>query len=145
MFVKDAMNKKVITTEPKMNLMDAIPLMTDNHIGSLVVVKKNKIVGIITERDILITCAKSEHIDDMKVEDIMTYSLITIKPDETIEKAAKIMTENKIKKLPVVKNKRLIGIITASDIIGIIATSDTASVQPKIIKKLANLLSIKLH
>jgi len=136
MLVKDAMNTKVITTEPETNLRDAITLMTDNHIGSLVVLKNNKIVGIITERDILITCAKSGHIDDMKVEDIMTYSVVIVKPDYTIEKAVEIMSKNKIKKLPVVKNERLIGIITASDI---------AAIQPRIMKELANLLSIKLH
>lgn len=138
MLVKEVMNKNVITTGPETSVRDAIRIMTDNHIGSVVVVKNNKIVGIMTERDVLLTIAENSRIDvdKLKVADVMTRWIITVKPNDTIEKAIELMMENKIKKLPVVKNNKLVGIITASDI---------AVIQPKLIEKIANLLSIKSH
>jgi len=61
----------------------------------------------------------------------MLYNHLTVKPDDTVEKAIELMMKNKIKKLPVVKNKKLVGIITSNDI---------AVLQPKLIEKLSSLL-----
>jgi CBS domain-containing protein len=133
MLVKDVMNKNAITAEPETSVRETIRMMIDNHIGSVIVVKNNKIVGIMTERDVLVELAtnKDRDIDQLKVGDIMTRWIITVKPDDTVEKAIELMMKNKIKKLPVVKNEKLVGIITSNDI---------AVLEPKLIEKLSSLL-----
>jgi CBS domain-containing protein len=133
MLVKDVMNKKTITVEPETSVREAIRMMIDNHIGSVVVVKNNRTVGIMTERDVLIELAtnRDRDIDQLKVVDIMTRWIVTVKPDDTVEKAIDLMIKNKIKKLPVVNNEKLVGVITSSDI---------AVLEPKLIEKLSSLL-----
>jgi CBS domain-containing protein len=136
MLVKDVMNKHVITVEPDTPLLEAAQIMADNHIGCLVVVQKGKPIGMVTERDILVAIASEVNIKKSKVKDIMTHYLITIGPNRPINKAIKLMTENKIKKLPVVDEKgKLVGIITTSDII---------SAQPKASKNIKKLITLKL-
>jgi len=118
MLVKEAMNKHVKTIRSTNTLVEAAKMMNDNHIGSLVVVAgPGNVVGIITERDVLKSVAAGKVPTDIKVEDIMSKNLITIEPYRTLEDAADVMTKNRIKKLPVIDNGRLVGIITTTDLI----------------------------
>ena len=119
MLVKDVMTRNVISVSRDTPLREAAEIMSDNHIGCLVVKTGGKVSGIITDRDILIFIADSSHrnIDLYKVKDAMTDYVITVRPDNPIEKAVKLMTDNRIKKIPVVDDERLVGIITMSDII----------------------------
>lgn len=135
MLVRDIMQKNVVTTKPDATVKEAAAVMSRMHIGSLVVLDKEKIVGILTERNILVSIADGHDPELTTAEDIMAKKVITVAPDETIDKAVGLMAEYKIKKLPVVEGGKLIGIITASDII---------VVEPKLIESVANLLSIKL-
>ena len=119
MLVKDIMTRNVATTRPDTPLREAAETMADNHIGCLVVKTNGKINGIITDRDVLIFIADEHHknLDLFKVKDAMTNYVITIHSTSPVEKAVKLMIENRIKKIPVVDNDRLAGIITMSDII----------------------------
>jgi len=119
MIVKEVMNRNVKTVRPEDTVKDAAKIMNENHIGSLVVVSgTGEVVGIVTERDILAkVVATGKGANDVEVSDIMTPNIITVTPDRSLEEAADIMTENKIKKLPVVHEGRLVGIVTASDLI----------------------------
>jgi len=119
MLVKEVMNRNVKTVRPEDTVKDAAKIMNEHRIGALVVVSgTGEVVGILTERDILTdVVATGKSADDVKVSEIMTPNIITITPDKTLEEAADVMTENKIKKLPVVHEGRLVGIITASDLI----------------------------
>lgn len=135
MLVKDVMNKKVVIAKPDITLREASVIMNKFHIGSLVIVEKNKIVGIITERNILIAVAEGRDPDLVTAEEIMSKKVITIEPDKRVEDAVKLMMEHKIKKLPVVAEGKLVGIITASDII---------VVEPKLIEAVASLLSMRM-
>jgi CBS domain-containing protein len=104
--------------------------MADNHIGCLVVKSGGKVSGIVTDRDVLVFIADGSHrnLDSYRVKDAMTDYVITIRPTSTVEKAADLMTENRIKKIPVLDNDRLAGIITMSDIIW---------AQPRLIRELS--------
>jgi CBS domain-containing protein len=137
MLVEKIMNRHIITVSPETSLLEAMQIMADNHIGCVVVVKESKPIGMLTERDVLVAIA-SEQVRDVKktkVKSVMTHYLITIRPNRTLGKAITLMSENKIKKLPVVNEKgRLVGIITASDII---------TFQPKSTKKIKHLLSLR--
>jgi CBS domain-containing protein len=135
MLVKEVMNRNVKTVRPEDTVKDAAKIMNEHRIGSLVVVSgTGEVVGILTERDILAdVVATGKSADEVKVSDIMTPNIVTITPDKTLEEAADIMTENKIKKLPVVYEGRLIGIITATDLI---------AYEKDLIKKISVLLAV---
>ena len=129
--VEDIMVENVVTVEATASVMKAVNLMNDREIGCLVVTRKGRAVGIITERDLLkriIGSAKNP--SKTKVKDIMTKPLIAGCPDMDLEDATKLMFERKIKKLPVVDNGRLKGLITLTDV---------ARFQPQMIKILKKL------
>lgn len=136
MLVKEAMNKQVKTISPSSSVREAAQIMNKYRIGSLIVIAgSGQIVGIATERDVLVdVVAEGKSSDDVKVEDIMTKDVITISPDKTLEEAADVMNDNKIKKLPVIDNGTLVGIITATDLI---------TYEEKLVEKVADLLSIR--
>lgn len=105
--------RETIAIDTDMSIEAAAKIMADRNIGSLVIVNKTSILGIITERDIL----RNVSIAKKKVSTIMTKKVITIDPDEDIDYAAEIMAQHKIRRLPVVKKDKLVGIITAMDLI----------------------------
>jgi CBS domain-containing protein len=132
--VKDVMTRQVMTTAPETTVREAAKTIADNHIGSLVVVKGHKVIGIITERDMLLCFAatKPENIGKKLVRDAMTNYIYSITPKSSIQSAIHLMRENRVKKLPVIDNNdRLVGIITASDIV---------TAQPKLIKDVKALI-----
>ncbi len=132
MLVKDVMNVNVVTAPPEMSIVEAAKMMSDNNIGSLIVVKNENLAGLITDRDILTkVVATGKDIHETKIENVMAKEVIYVKPDLDIEEASKIMTDNSIKKLPVIDNDTLLGIITASDII---------AAHPKIMEDIGNLV-----
>jgi len=135
MLVKDVMNRNVIVAKPDVTVREASKVMAKFHIGSLIIQSAGKIIGIMTERDVLQAVATGKDPETTLVEEIMSKNVITIDPDKKIEDAVELMIEHKIKKLPVVSEGKLVGIITASDII---------VVEPKLIASIANLISIKL-
>lgn len=114
MLVKEIM-KKVCVITSDITLKNAASLMSENNIGSLVILKKNKLAGIITERDII----KNLSSLNKNISEIMTKKIITVSPTATLETAAKIMKKNKIKRIIVTDNEKTkpVGIITVTDII----------------------------
>lgn len=117
--VRDIMTKDVTTVFNFRKFHEAAKLMIDNEIGCLVVFKDNNIVGIVTERDFVRGIAKNIKFTKSTVEDIMTTPLIYINPDVTIEQAAKKMATLNIRRLPIVEDLNLIGIISEKNIIEI--------------------------
>ena len=123
------MVRDVITISPESTLHEAAKLMGEKHIGSLIVVKYDTPVGIITERDLLREVVKREidlekdwlvggtSIKDEKVEEIMSYPLISISLTSTVKQASQMMIEKKIRRLAVGEAGKMVGIITASDLI----------------------------
>jgi len=117
MKVGEVMNR-VIVIDAGMEVRGASKVMSEKGIGCLVVMKKDKLVGIITERDIIKNIGKIGG----KVSSIMSKGVVTIDQTESLDDAAMLMSEKKIKKLPVIHKGKLVGIITATDII---ANSDS--------------------
>jgi CBS domain-containing protein len=132
MLVKEAMTKNVIVVNPDATIKDAAKIMTQQRVGSLLVIEGNKLVGIITELDIIWKVVAGDLDPKITlVRDVMTKQVVSVKANQTLEDATQIMVENSIKKLPVLEGDKLVGIITATDLI---------SVQPKMIETLAKLL-----
>lgn len=117
MLVREVMTKKVITIDANETVFDACIKYRDHKVGCLVVVENNICVGIVTERDLIErTICKNRDPHTTKVKDIMSRNVKTIHALDTLEKAIEIMKENNIKKLPVIVENKIVGIITVTDI-----------------------------
>jgi CBS domain-containing protein len=116
MLVKDVMTKDVITIDSSQTILDAYKVYRDNKVGSIVVTDSEKCIGIVTERD-LIEKAIDKDLNSTQVKDIMTTNIRTISPLENLDTASELMEKFKIKKLPVVDNNSISGIITINDIV----------------------------
>ena len=126
MLVRDVMTRNLITVDPETSFTDALKIMRENRIRRLPVLEDGKLVGIVTEKDILYASpSKATTLDvwelhyllnKLKIREIMTRDVVTIQEDTPVEEAAKIMVDNKIGALPVVKGDELVGIITETDI-----------------------------
>jgi CBS domain-containing protein len=118
--VADVMIRDPITVKPGTNLLDCAKKMVKKKIGSLLIANdKNELVGIITQKDILWALIKKSKKDlsEIKVEDISPKKIMKIKPEINLRDAIEKMKQLKVKKLPVVKDKKLLGILTARDIL----------------------------
>lgn len=115
-FVKEYMKKNVIVVNKNTTLRDVAKIMTENNVGSVIVVDNGKPIGIITERDIVRAIGRNKDLNS-KAEEIMTSSLITIKEDSPITGALSLMRSYNIRHLPVIDNEgNLKGIISIRDI-----------------------------
>lgn len=119
--VKDLLeikNKEVWTIEPGASVYDAIAKMANKQIGALVVTEGNKVVGIITERDYarkVILLGKSSK--STSVRETMTGRVIYVRPNQKIEECMALMTEKRIRHLPVLDGDRLVGMISIGDVV----------------------------
>jgi len=117
------MVKDVITLQTGASAYDAVKLMNKNGIGCLVALDNGKIVGILTESDLLErVLEKCKNPKETRVSEIMTRQVIVGKPDMQLVEAARLMFENKVKKLPIVERNRLAGIVTLTDIARVTST-----------------------
>jgi len=118
--VCDAMTKAPIVVDPNTSIVDCAKTMLENHIGSLLVGENGKLLGIITEQDIVRkVVAKTNDLEKSKVEDYMEKRLFTITPEADILDAIKMMSEANIRHLPVKNNNKMIGFVTLKDILKI--------------------------
>ncbi|HLC58109.1 MAG TPA: CBS domain-containing protein [Candidatus Nanoarchaeia archaeon] len=115
--IEEIMSSKVITCDVKASIQEAARIMRDRYISCLIVLHNNSPCGIITERDIVYRLV-TKNLDPTEtiVKEIMSSPLKTVAPDENVYYASRIMITNHIKKLPVVKGKKLVGIITQTDL-----------------------------
>ena len=116
MHVKKRMVRKLITIPPQTNILNALKVMRDNSIRHLPVVDGGNLVGFVTEGD-LRQASLLSMVDKVSIEDVMIKNPVTIAPDASIEEAAKLIYSHKIGGLPVVKGKKLVGIITIVDVL----------------------------
>jgi CBS domain-containing protein len=117
--VADIMTRNPITVEPKTNLLECAKKMVKARVGSLLIADKKRLVGIISRSDILWAIIKKskEDLTGLKAIDISPKKIATIKPSNTIEEAMMKMKKVKFKKLPVIHEKKLEGLITIRDIL----------------------------
>lgn len=129
--VEDVMVREVITIDENSTVREAADVMNKFEIGCLIAVKKGKAVGIITERDLLKrVVAEAKDVNKTRVKDVMSSPLVVVEPSMDLEEAVRLMFQIKIKKLPVVEEKRLVGLVSLTDI---------ARFQPQMIKILKQL------
>jgi acetoin utilization protein AcuB len=130
MFVGERMSRPVIAVSPEESINEVLAMFRSEHIRRAPVMKDGKLVGIVSERDLLNASASSATtlsvwelnylISKVKVKDVMTKKVITVDKDTPIEEAARIMADKKIGGLPVVSSGTVVGMITETDLFKIL-------------------------
>ena len=118
-FVKNVMRKNVISIDSEMTVKDAATMMADANVGCVVIIRGNAPIGILTERDFVKRIISQEMDLATPLVDVMSFPLISVDCNDTVWEAAEIMKKNKIHKVPVEDQGKLVGIITATDIVKI--------------------------
>ena len=115
--VKDIMTKAVVSIDVATAITDAAKMMEDIEIGAIVVTENNTPVGIVTDRDFAIKVVAHAYHPTTPVRMIMSDPLYSISPDEPVRMIADFMYTRGIRKLPVIDNDKVIGIVTATDLV----------------------------
>ncbi|MDH5375705.1 MAG: CBS domain-containing protein [Candidatus Bathyarchaeota archaeon] len=122
--VRDVMSKDVKVVQPNSSVREVAAKMNKFNIGSIVVVQGEKPVGVISERDILRRvvepCLSPEA---LTARQVMTSPVVTINETASIEEAAKLMAKKKVRKIPVMNEQKLVGIVTFTDIVNKVLTT----------------------
>jgi len=111
------MTNQVISVDSSVSVNDAAKMMESSEVGAIIVMEGNEPRGIVTDRDFAIKIAAHAYPIDTPVRRVMSFPLITIGPDEPIAVAADLMSTRKIRKLPVMDEDKIIGIVTATDLV----------------------------
>lgn len=128
--VKEVMTRDVDCCTVLDNVYEVAVKMKKLDVGAIPILDENKqLVGMITDRDIVVRGVAEKHPGSTKVEEIMSDDLITIQPDAILEEAANLMADHQIRRLPVVdENKRLVGILAIGDLAVRTLSDDQAKV-----------------
>jgi len=121
MKIRDLLNEKgydVVTVPPSFPLQDAMRLLVEHNIGSVVVAQEKVVEGILTERDVLrLAAADPATMSTMKVEQVMTKNVVVALPDDSVDYVMEIMTKNRIRHLPIVDQGWMQGILSIGDVV----------------------------
>ena len=127
----------VETVTPSASVFDAVKLMAEKNIGALLVLEEQRIVGIVTERDYarkIVLMGRSSK--ETPVGDVMSSPVMYVRPDQTNEECMALMTDNRVRHLPVVDQGRLVGLISIGDLV-----KDIISEQKFIIEQLEHYIA----
>ncbi|MEH7501651.1 CBS domain-containing protein [Neobacillus drentensis] len=113
--IRDIMTEEVECCSLLDNVYEVALKMKQLNVGAIPIIDEEKLVGMITDRDIVVRGVAEKHPGSTKVEDIMSNNLVTVSPDSTSKEAAKLMAEHQIRRLPVVEEGKLIGIVSLGD------------------------------
>ena len=115
--VRDAMTENPRSIVASASVVEAARLMRDEHVGSLPITDGDTLVGMITDRDITTrVVAEAADLATSSVGDVYSQDLISVEPDKDLEEALTLMARHQVRRLPVVENGRLVGIVAQADI-----------------------------
>ena len=115
--LNDKTHNNILTIEPDRPVIDALIIMAEYKIGALLVMQKNSLLGIISERDYAREIVlKGKSSKQCLIKDVMTKDVITIEANDPFDKGLELMTENRIRHLPVIENKKVIGMLSLGDL-----------------------------
>ena len=121
MTVSDVMTKSVISVDSSMTINEAAKMMEDAKVGAVIVMENNTPVGIVTDRDFAVKVAAHAYQVSSPVKQIMSSPLFSINSDESVRTAADLMHDRGIRKLPVIDDENVVGMITATDVVNLLA------------------------
>ncbi|MDF2676477.1 MAG: yhcV [Bacillota bacterium] len=117
MILKDIMTSDIASLNSSDSIQKAAKLMAQYNIGSVPICENKQVVGIVTDRDIALrSVADGKDVNQQKVGDIMTKDVVTGSPSMNVHEAAKLMSDKQIRRIPVVQNNSLVGMVSLGDI-----------------------------
>jgi CBS domain-containing protein len=115
--VRDAMTSSPKTISPSTTAQEAASLMKNEDVGALPIVEGDKLVAVVTDRDLAIRVLAEGKTPDTAVSEIASKDVVTVDPDQTLEEAARLMAENQVRRLPVVEEDgKLVGVLAQADV-----------------------------
>lgn len=114
----DTKGHEILSVEPEDSVFDAIKLMSDRNIGSVLVMENNKLIGILSERDYARkVILKGRSSRDTHVKDIMSSRVVCITPEKTVNEAMAVMSDKRFRHLPVLEDDEVVGVISIGDLV----------------------------
>ena len=141
MEVKQVMNRQVIAVSPEEPVSAAARLMTRHNVGALPVRDRDgSLCGILTDRDVVTRCVALERpLQETSVARVMTARVATVPPTASLDQAAALLSREQVRRLPVVEGRRLVGMVTLSDLSRQAPAQDTADVLREITANIKHL------
>ena len=122
--------QNIWSLDPEALVYDAIEMMANKHVGALLVTSGGKLVGIISERDYARKVILQERSSKQtQVKEIMTSSVVVVRPDQTVEDCMRLMTENRIRHLPVVENEKVLGVVSIGDLVKWVVSAQAETIH----------------
>lgn len=115
--VRDVMTSNPTTCEPTATLVDAAKVMAREDVGPVPIVEGGKLVGLVTDRDIIIRAvAEGRDVTSTTVRDVASKDLVTVTADEDLDRALQLMAQHQVRRIPVVDGDRVVGIVSQADV-----------------------------
>jgi len=135
--VGDVMTRNFVYLKPDINLLDCAKTMIKKRVGSLVLKDGDNLYGVLTEKDIVWALTKKDgkNMNEVLAKDVATRKMITIRPEAKIEEALDKMNKRKIRRMPVMVNKKIVGYVTLKDIVKFIPSVFESNREFEIIKE----------
>lgn len=114
--IREIMSQDVATVSPNQTIQEAAQLMSQHNIGSIPVVENGQVKGIITDRDITLRTTAEGRDNTIPVSHVMTSTIVSGNPNMSVDEAANLMSQNQIRRLPIVENNNLVGIVALGDL-----------------------------
>ena len=120
----------VWTIAPDATVFEAIQMMSDKNIGALLVTEREKLIGIISERDYTRKVAlKGKSSKELKVRDIITDRVLSVTPRHTVEECLRLMTERRVRHLPVLDGEKITGLVSIGDLVNWIISTQSTTIR----------------
>lgn len=115
MHIRDVMTPNPTCVSPNDSIQNAARIMRDEDTGAVPVVENGRPVGIVTDRDIVVRAVAEDQLG-RPIRDIVTGNIVAVRPDMSTREAAELMSEHQVRRLPVVEDDRLVGIVSLGDL-----------------------------
>lgn len=120
------LSARICSVTPESTVYDAITAMASHNVGALLVMSGEVLVGVISERDYTRKVAlRGKNSKETRVQEILTSHVVTVTPQQPVEECMRLMTQHRIRHLPVVENNKVLGVISIGDLVNWIITSQS--------------------
>ncbi len=131
--IREILNYKgstVWSIQPEATVLEAIQVMADKNVGALLVLKDDRLLGVLSERDYTRKVVlKGRSSKDTPVRDILSGRVVSVSPDHTVDECLRLMTEHRIRHLPVMDGGKVLGVISIGDLVNWIISSQSSTIQ----------------
>ena len=128
--ILDHKGSAVWTVAPETTVFEAIQMMSEKNVGALLVTERDKLIGIISERDYTRKVAlKGRSSKELKVREILSDRVLNVTPQHTIEECMRLMTENRVRHLPVLDGEKINGVVSIGDLVNWIISAQSTTIR----------------